>query len=525
MAAREGARIALTTLAARGRQRHAEQPRARVTVVAPRGWRLRPGGCGPRRRHRRHDRDLHGRQRRDAAAGRLRPRRRFGRLFGASIGDADARSSLSYDDAVAYQTQTASFDASAGSGRRPTPSPSPGQPQHVQGAAVDASLAQSLGVQPALGRWFPTATRRSSRTGCGSGSAAGRRSSAAAIVLNGRSFTVTGIMPPRFRLPEIGHAGNNVLNDVWIPLDADRHRARIARRQLLLRLRPAQAGRLLRAGGRRRQAGGRRHRAPGSGIASRLHGALDSLQEMVVSGIRPTLLMLLAAAALLFLVTCANVAALLLARSVARARDTAVRVALGADRRRLALQFFLEGLFVSVAGGGGRRRAEHHPREGVVTMAADFVPRADRIALDWRVLLFARGDGDCGQRALEPRAALAGDADAGRRRAQRWCPHDGGRPQPPRVGIPGRRRGGAGLHAGRRQRRAHRRGAGARADLGRLRHARRDHFQLTAARRRRQRRSRTHARANSAARRRAVRPPWRRGGRILRTRRRSTAAA
>ena len=66
---------------------------------------------------------------------------------------------------------------------------------------------------------------------------------------------------------------------------------------------------------------------------------------MVVSGIRPTLLMLLAAAALLFLVTCANVAALLLARSVARARDTAVRVALGADRRRLAAQFFFEGLY------------------------------------------------------------------------------------------------------------------------------------------------------------------------------------
>ena len=47
---------------------------------------------------------------------------------------------------------------------------------------------------------------------------------------------------------------------------------------------------------------------------------LDSLREMVVTGVRPTLLMLLAAAALLFFVTCGNVAALLLARSVARAR-------------------------------------------------------------------------------------------------------------------------------------------------------------------------------------------------------------
>ena len=110
---------------------------------------------------------------------------------------------------------------------------------------------------------------------------------------------------------------------------------------------------------------------------------------MVVTGIRPTLLMLLAAAALLFCVTCANVAALLLARSVARARDSAIRVAIGASRWDLALQFFIEGLFVSLTGAAIGVLLSILLVRVVVSMAADFVPRADEISLDWRVLLFA----------------------------------------------------------------------------------------------------------------------------------------
>jgi putative ABC transport system permease protein len=76
---------------------------------------------------------------------------------------------------------------------------------------------------------------------------------------------------------------------------------------------------------------------------------LWSLRETAVRGIRPTLL-LFAASGLLLLITCANVAGLLLARSVARARETAIRVALGASWRSLALHYFLEGLMVSLAG-------------------------------------------------------------------------------------------------------------------------------------------------------------------------------
>src|SRR3954454_19568353 len=79
---------------------------------------------------------------------------RFGELFGASIGDANARSSLSFEDAVAYQAQTASFDAFGWFRPETYTLTAPGQPQHVQGAAVTASLAESLGMAPPSGRWF-----------------------------------------------------------------------------------------------------------------------------------------------------------------------------------------------------------------------------------------------------------------------------------------------------------------------------------------------------------------------------------
>ena len=87
---------------------------------------------------------------------------------------------------------------------------------------------------------------------------------------------------------------------------------------------------------------------------------LFDLRETVIKDIRPTLLLLFAAAGLLFLITCANAAGLLLARSVARARETAMRVALGAGRGQLAAQYFAEGLLVGSGRRRGRRLPERH---------------------------------------------------------------------------------------------------------------------------------------------------------------------
>jgi ABC-type antimicrobial peptide transport system permease subunit len=118
---------------------------------------------------------------------------------------------------------------------------------------------------------------------------------------------------------------------------------------------------------------------------------LSDLRDGISRDIRPTLLPLFAAAGLLLLITCANVAGLLLARSVARARETATRVALGAAARQLALQYFTEGLFVSLAGGAAGVLVSIALVRSVVAIAADFIPRADEIAIDWKVVFFTAG--------------------------------------------------------------------------------------------------------------------------------------
>jgi serine phosphatase RsbU (regulator of sigma subunit)/ABC-type antimicrobial peptide transport system permease subunit len=117
-------------------------------------------------------------------------------------------------------------------------------------------------------------------------------------------------------------------------------------------------------------------------------GLLD-VRDAVTHYSRPTLLLLFAAASLLFLITCANTAGLLLARSVARARETAIRVALGPGRGHLALHYFAEGFMVALAGAAGGVLLSVTLTPAIVSMASEYLPRAEEITLDWTVLVFA----------------------------------------------------------------------------------------------------------------------------------------
>ncbi len=309
----------------------------------------------------------------------------------------DRMSSSTYRDLLTYKARAHSFDrfgwfAVLGDFNLT----SPGQPQHIHGVEVTPSLVNGLGVKPVLGRWFSDRSQEPADLHTAVISEAlwkrlgsDPRIAGKSIDLNGSSYTVTGVAPAWFRLVAMGVGPWLAPEDVWIPIDPhgaeqdDAHSIYLA----YCRLRPgvtlAQASSELKALAVQIARESPAHHLPGYTARVR------SLHELVASQIRPALLLLLGAAGLLLLITCANVSGLLVARSVQRAKETAIRVALGAGRTQLGLQFFFEGLLISAAGAVVGVPASYALVHSMLVLAPQYIPRADEVRIDWRVLLFA----------------------------------------------------------------------------------------------------------------------------------------
>ncbi len=112
------------------------------------------------------------------------------------------------------------------------------------------------------------------------------------------------------------------------------------------------------------------------------------LQEELIHEARPTLLMLLAAAAFVLLIACANVANLMLARMSRRERELAVRTALGAGRSRLLRQLFTESFLIALVGGLLGLTFAYSSLRLLTDFAARLTPRAHEIRIDGHVLAF-----------------------------------------------------------------------------------------------------------------------------------------
>lgn len=116
-------------------------------------------------------------------------------------------------------------------------------------------------------------------------------------------------------------------------------------------------------------------------IVQPLHGYL-------VSAVRPALLILLGAVAFVLLIACANVANLVLGKTLGRSKEMAIRAALGANRVRLLQQLLVETVLLSVAGGASGLVLAHYGTLLIVRFLGDNLPRATEIRMDGWVLVF-----------------------------------------------------------------------------------------------------------------------------------------
>ncbi len=216
----------------------------------------------------------------------------------------------------------------------------------VTGNLTTAAYFHTLGVQPAIGRSFADGERDAvviswsfwQRAFAGDAAVAGRR-----LLLDGRDRTVVGVMPQGFLPPYWPQTS------VWLPLDMD-----------ALLADPARGRRTLTVIARRTssQTGAdaflRRFSAEMRARHPVVHGHQSwvavPLREELVGSARPALAGTAAAAGLLLLIACANVAGLSAVRAVGRQRQVAVRAALGATHRRLWFEQLTDSLAIVCAG-------------------------------------------------------------------------------------------------------------------------------------------------------------------------------
>jgi putative ABC transport system permease protein len=265
-----------------------------------------------------------------------------------------------------------------------------GDPEMLLGYSFDAKMFPLLGAEPALGRVFraddgPQVVVLShslwKRRFGGDPNIVGR-----GITLDQKTYTVVGVMPAEFNHPGAGTA-------LWTPLVIPPELVH-SRDQTFLRI----VGRLA-PGVSFEQA-----RTELRGIAGRLATAypetnthrsaeLNTLRDLHVAGIRPTLLLLLGAVGFVLVLVCNNVASLLLARAQGRQREMAIRAALGASRRRIVRQLLTESLILSVLAGAVGLLLALWTVGGLVRLFPQSIgnlhmPRIDHIPIDGRVIAF-----------------------------------------------------------------------------------------------------------------------------------------
>jgi predicted permease len=289
----------------------------------------------------------------------------------------------SYPKYVDWKTRNQVFSAIGGSTQASFVLTGSGDPVQVDGMSTTASLVDVFGVRPLWGRWYTDQEDQPggpklvvlshecwARRFASDPAILGRK-----ILFDGTPYEVIGLMPAGF-----GHRGA----EVFVPLQRKLDPATRGNHFLATYARLKDGVPLERATAEMR--------ALGETLAREFnnnHGVdVRAYYDVVVGSVRTPLRVLLGAVFLVLLIASANVANLLLASGLARRRELAIRLALGAGRQHLARQLTSESLLLAAGGGALGVLLAFWAVRAFVFLAGRQLPRGSTIAIDGRVLAF-----------------------------------------------------------------------------------------------------------------------------------------
>src|SRR5690348_12441178 len=313
-------------------------------------------------------------------------------IYGKSPGSYKAP--VSYLNFLDWQRDTRTFSSMAIYRNQDYNYIGNGEGERLSGYMISAEFFETLGISPIIGRTFRP---EDDRPGAGpvvilGGGLWERKFGSAtdvlgkSILLNGASYTIIGVAPPNFTF--YGHD-----RDVYTPIgqwtdSSFRDRRIDVSAHAIGRLRDGVAISRARAD---MDAIARNLAAEYPEADKEVGITLVSMKEDIVGNVRPYLVVLLAAVGFLLLISCANVANLLLARSIGRSREFAIRAALVASQARVIRQLLTESLLLAGLGGALGLLFAYWGTHVVLNSLPSAVPRASEVSMDSRVLIFTLG--------------------------------------------------------------------------------------------------------------------------------------